>query len=90
MEVWRKATYLLMSNIGTVLSGRILLYRNHHPAESGAIRKNRLISAYVQAPGNQEEVAEGHEEWQIGIWGRRMNEGHTKQNPSSDPTTPNE
>jgi hypothetical protein len=47
MEVWRKATYLLMSNIGIALSGRILLYRNHHPAESGAIRKNRLISADV-------------------------------------------
>jgi hypothetical protein len=50
MEVWRKATYLLMSNIGTVLSGRILLYRNHHPAEIGATGKSRLISAYVQTP----------------------------------------
>jgi hypothetical protein len=40
-------TYLLESNIGIVLSGRILLYRNHHPAEIGAIGKSRLISAFV-------------------------------------------
>jgi hypothetical protein len=44
VDVWR-GTYLLMSNIGIVLSGRILLDRNHHPAENGVIGKNRLISA---------------------------------------------
>ena len=42
-----KGTYWLKSNIGIVLLGPRLLYRNHRPAENGAIGKSRLISAYV-------------------------------------------
>jgi len=39
-------TYWLKSNIGIALSGRILLYRNLHPAENGAIGTSRLVLAY--------------------------------------------
>ena len=39
-------TYWPKSNIGIVLSGRILLYRNLHPAENGAIGTSRLVLAY--------------------------------------------
>lgn len=45
-----EGTYWPKSNIGIVLSGRILLFRNHHPAENGAIGTSRLVLVHDSSP----------------------------------------